>query len=98
MGRTDFSGRKHGKDRAEPSQAGGQPARGNGGFPGHDMSTTIGYEKRYNPFVKIGILFLDRDFEHDVYELTKAFYPEGEIVRLYEAEEPGEAYDVFFFG
>ncbi len=45
---------------------------------------------------KIGILFLDRDFEHDVYELTKAFYPEGEIVRLYEAEEPGEAYDVFF--
>ena len=28
---------------------------------------------------KIGILFENRDFEHDVYELIKAFYPEAEI-------------------
>ena len=29
---------------------------------------------------KIGILFQNRDFEHDVYELIKAFYPGNEIV------------------
>ena len=28
---------------------------------------------------KIGILLLDRDFEHDIYELIKAFYPEVPI-------------------
>ena len=33
---------------------------------------------------KIGILFKNRDFEHDVYELIKAFYPEAEIHTLYE--------------
>lgn len=43
---------------------------------------------------KIGILLLDRDFEHDVYELIKAFYPEAEIHTFYEKEE-GE-YDLFF--
>ena len=43
---------------------------------------------------KIGILLLDRDFEHDVYELIKAFYPEGDIHSLYEKDE--EEYDIFF--
>ena len=43
---------------------------------------------------KIGILLLDRDFEHDIYELIKAFYPEGDIHSLYEKDE--EAYDIFF--
>ena len=43
---------------------------------------------------KIGILLLDRDFEHDVYELIKAFYPEGDIRSLYEKDE--EDYDIFF--
>lgn len=33
---------------------------------------------------KISILFLDRDFEHDVYELIKAFYPGAEIRTSYE--------------
>ena len=43
---------------------------------------------------KIGILFENRDFEHDVYELIKAFYPEAEIHTLYEN---GEAeYDLRF--
>ena len=43
---------------------------------------------------KIGILFQNRDFEHDVYELIKAFYPEAEIHTLYEN---GEAeYDLRF--
>ena len=43
---------------------------------------------------KIGILFKNRDFEHDVYELIKAFYPEAEIHTLYEN---GEAeYDLRF--
>ena len=36
---------------------------------------------------KIGILFENRDFEHDVYELIKAFYPEAEIHTLYENAE-----------
>lgn len=36
---------------------------------------------------KIGILLLDRDFEHDIYELIKAFYPEGDIHSLYEKDE-----------
>ncbi|MDO4307002.1 MAG: coproporphyrinogen dehydrogenase HemZ [Eubacteriales bacterium] len=36
---------------------------------------------------KIQILFLDREFEHDVYELIKAFYPEAEFRISYEEEE-----------
>ena len=28
---------------------------------------------------KIGILFQDREFEHDIYELIRAFYPGSEI-------------------
>ena len=36
---------------------------------------------------KIGILLLDRDFEHDIYELIKAFYPEGDIHSLYEKDK-----------
>ncbi len=33
---------------------------------------------------KIEICFLDKDFEHDIYELIKAFYPEAEICMTYE--------------
>ena len=36
---------------------------------------------------KIEICFLDKDFEHDIYELIKAFYPEAEIRMTYEEEE-----------
>lgn len=36
---------------------------------------------------KIQILFLDREFEHDIYELIKAFYPEAEFCISYEEEE-----------
>ena len=36
---------------------------------------------------KIGILFQNRDFEHDVYELIKAFYPGNEIVSFYEEDD-----------
>ena len=43
---------------------------------------------------KIGILFKNRDFEHDVYELIKAFYPEAEIHTLYENVEA--EYDLRF--
>ena len=43
---------------------------------------------------KIGILFQNRDFEHDVYELIKAFYPGNEIVSLYEEDEAD--YDIRF--
>ena len=43
---------------------------------------------------KIGILFENRDFEHDVYELIKAFYPEAEIHTLYEND--GAEYDLRF--
>ena len=43
---------------------------------------------------KIGILFQNRDFEHDVYELIKAFYPGNEIISLYE--EDGADYDIRF--
>ena len=43
---------------------------------------------------KIGILFKNRDFEHDVYELIKAFYPGNEITSLYE--EDGADYDIRF--
>ena len=43
---------------------------------------------------KIGILFENRDFEHDVYELIKAFYPEAEIHTLYENAEA--EYDLRF--
>lgn len=38
---------------------------------------------------KIDILFLDREFEHDVYELIKAFYPEAEIHTSYEKKGRG---------
>ena len=40
---------------------------------------------------KIALLFLNRDFEHDVYELVKAFYPEAEIHTLYQQD--AEEYD-----
>ena len=43
---------------------------------------------------KIGILFENRDFEHDVYELIKAFYPGNEIVSLYEEDDAD--YDIRF--
>ena len=43
---------------------------------------------------KIGILFQNRDFEHDVYELIKAFYPGNEIVSLYEEDDAD--YDIRF--
>lgn len=43
---------------------------------------------------KIQILFLDREFEHDVYELIKAFYPEAEFRISYEEEE--EEYGTVF--
>lgn len=36
---------------------------------------------------KIGILFLDREFEHDIYELIHAFYPEGMISSYYEKDD-----------
>ena len=36
---------------------------------------------------KIGILFQDREFEHDIYELIRAFYPGSEICSFYEEEE-----------
>ena len=38
---------------------------------------------------KIGILFQDREFEHDIYELIRAFYPGSEICSFYEKEEAG---------
>ena len=41
---------------------------------------------------KIGILLLDRDFEHDIYELIKAFYPEGDIHSLYGKRRRGVRY------
>ena len=40
---------------------------------------------------KIRILFENRDFEHDIYELIRAFYPEAEIFVSYEKEEEAEA-------
>ena len=43
---------------------------------------------------KIGILFENRECEHDVYELIKAFYPEAEIHTLYENDEA--EYDLRF--
>lgn len=45
---------------------------------------------------KIGVLFLDRDFENDIYELIKAFYPEAEIIRFFDEADQGETYDSFF--
>ena len=36
---------------------------------------------------KINICYLDRTFEHDVYELIKAFYPEAEYHFFYEPSE-----------
>lgn len=36
---------------------------------------------------KISIQLLDREFEHDVYELIRAFYPEAEFHIVYEEEE-----------
>ena len=43
---------------------------------------------------RIGILFQNRDFEHDVYELIKAFYPGNEIISLYEEDDAD--YDIRF--
>src|SRR5699024_6117489 len=43
------------------------------------------------PLFKISILFLDREFEHDIYELIRAFYPESEINVSYTREEQDAA-------
>lgn len=40
---------------------------------------------------KIRILFENRDFEHDIYELIRAFYPDAEIFVSYEKEEEVQA-------
>lgn len=58
-------------------------------YPGHDTVNNDGYEKRYNHLYKIGILFQDREFELDIYELIRAFYPGSEICSFYEEEEAG---------
>ena len=44
---------------------------------------------------KIGILFLEREFEHDIYELIRAFYPGSSLVSFYSADEVTEC-DLFF--
>ena len=44
---------------------------------------------------KIGILFLEREFEHDIYELIRAFYPESSLTSFYSSEEVTEC-DLFF--
>ena len=46
---------------------------------------------------KIGILFLDTDFEHDIFELVRAFYPDTEIISLYEEDEIPSFRDLFLF-
>lgn len=35
----------------------------------------------------IGIMFLYRDFEHDIYELIRAFYPGWELFPMYDTEQ-----------
>ena len=45
---------------------------------------------------KISILFQDQEFEHDVYELIKAFYPEAEIRSIYSETEKTDDIDLFF--
>ena len=47
------------------------------------------------PLYKIGILFLEREFEHDVYELIRAFYPESSLSSFYAEDEVAEC-DLFF--
>ena len=43
---------------------------------------------------KIDILFLDKEFEHDIYELIRAFYPGSEITSSYD--ERKEGCDLYF--
>ena len=44
---------------------------------------------------KIGILFQDREFEHDIYELIRAFYPE---VRSVLSMKKRKRAAIFIFG
>ncbi len=45
---------------------------------------------------KIHLLFLDRSYEHDIYELVRAFYPEANYISCYSREEcPEEPCDLF---
>ena len=45
---------------------------------------------------KISILFDNREFEHDIYELIRAFYPEAEIAVSYEEEDGANTADLLF--
>lgn len=45
---------------------------------------------------KITICYLDRTFEHDIYELIKAFYPEAEFSFRYEQGKADAGEDLFF--
>ncbi|MFR5703602.1 MAG: hypothetical protein ACLUD0_18200 [Eubacterium ramulus] len=44
---------------------------------------------------KIGILFLDREFEHDVYELDPGVLSGSEITMLSMEEEPERSCTIF---
>lgn len=46
---------------------------------------------------KISILFLNREFEHDIYELVRAFYPEGELSVSYEDTKEAESLEPELF-
>lgn len=45
---------------------------------------------------KISILFDNKEFEHDIYELIRAFYPEAEIAVSYEEEDGANTADLLF--
>ncbi len=45
---------------------------------------------------KIRILFKNREFEHDIYELIRAFYPEAELLVSYDEAEEEENADLSF--
>ena len=51
VGRTDFPGGSSAQIVESLHRLVDALPEDTGGYPGHDTSTTIGYEKRYNPFV-----------------------------------------------